>query len=198
MTFLAAHVNDDRAARARITRMTQVRGGGNDFVVRDYTAPSPPLPGELDTIEYHSAGLGDYFLTTSSAEAAVLDAGLLPGWTRTGFAFKSWSTDAGRGVPACRFFGKPGPGPYAHFYTIDANECAFVAASPAWIFEGTPFSEEAPTGGDCAADRIPVMRVYNNFMGGQVAHRYLTSKSEVISMIADGWVYEGAVFCSPP
>ncbi|HEX4523222.1 MAG TPA: hypothetical protein VH704_06860 [Casimicrobiaceae bacterium] len=198
MTFLAAHVNDDRAARVRITRMTAVRGGGDDFLVRDYTAPASLLPGELDTIEYFGAALGDYFLTADPQEATVLDAGLLPGWARTGFAFKSWSTDAGRGVPVCRFFGKPGPGPYAHFYTIDPVECAFVAASPAWIFEGVPFSEDPPSGGDCAADRIPVMRVYNNFMNGQVGHRFLTSKSEVISMIANGWLYEGVAFCSPP
>ena len=198
MTFLAAHVNDDRASRVRIARMTTVRGGGDDFVVRDYTAPASLLPGELDTIEYFGAALGDYFLTASLDEAAVLDAGLLPGWVRTGFAFKSWSTDAGHGVPACRFFGKPGPGPYAHFYTIDANECAFVAASPGWIFEGLPFSEDAPSGGDCAADRIPVVRLYNNFMNGQVAHRYLTSHSEVAAMVDDGWINEGAVFCSPP
>lgn len=198
MTFLAAHVNDDRAARVRIARMTTVRGGGDDFLVRDYTAPASLLPGELDTIEYFGAALGDYFLTADPAEAAVLDAGLLPGWARTGFAFKSWSTGAGHGVPVCRFFGKPGPGPYAHFYTIDPVECAFLAASPAWAFEGMPFSEDPPAGGDCAADRIPVMRVYNNFMNGQVGHRFLTSKSEVISMIAGGWLYEGVAFCSPP
>jgi len=73
-----------------------------------------------------------------------------------------------------------------------------VAASPAWIFEGVPFFEDPPAAGDCAADRIPVMRLYNNFMNGQVGHRYLTSKSEVVSMIADGWLYEGVAFCSPP
>jgi hypothetical protein len=198
MTFLAAHVNDDRAARVRIARMTMVRGGGNDFLVRDYTAPSSLLPGELDTIEYFGSALGDYFLTAAPEEAAVLDAGLLPGWARTGFAFKSWSAAAGHGLPVCRFFGKPGPGPYAHFFTIDPVECAVVAASPAWIFEGVPFFEDPPAAGDCAADRIPVMRLYNNFMNGQVGHRYLTSKSEVVSMIADGWLYEGVAFCSPP
>ncbi|MEP6997567.1 MAG: hypothetical protein ABI900_07960 [Betaproteobacteria bacterium] len=198
MTFLAAHVNDDRAARVRIARMTVVRGGGDDSLVRDYTAPAALGPGELDTIEYFGAALGDYFLTAAPDEAAVLDTGLLPGWARTGFAFKSWSTDAGHGVPACRFFGKPGPGPYAHFYTIDPNECAFVAASPGWIFEGLPFSEEAPVGGDCASNRIPVVRLYNNFQGGQVAHRYLTSHSEVAAMMDAGWLNEGAVFCSAP
>ena len=79
MTFLAAHVNDDRAARVRIARMTTVRGGGDDFLVRDYTAPASLLPGELDTIEYFGAALGDYFLTAAPEEAAMLDAGLLPG-----------------------------------------------------------------------------------------------------------------------
>ena len=198
MTFLAAHVSDDRAARVRIARMTSVRGGGIDFLVRDYTAPAALGPGELDTIEYYGAALGDYFLTAAPEEAAWLDAGFLPGWTRTGYAFKSWSLAAGHGLPACRFFGKPGPGPYAHFYTIDANECAFVAASPGWIFEGLAFAEDAPVAGDCNADRVPVVRLYNNFFGGQVAHRYLTSHSEVAAMVADGWLNEGTVFCAAP
>ncbi|HEY7943726.1 MAG TPA: hypothetical protein VIH15_04395 [Casimicrobiaceae bacterium] len=198
MTFLAAHVNDDRAATVRIARMTTVRGGGDDILVRDYTAPAALASDELDTIEYYGAALGDYFLTAAPEEAAVLDGGILPGWTRTGFAFKSFSTGAGHGFPVCRFFGKPGPGPYAHFYTIDANECALVAASPGWIFEGLPFSEDAPVAGDCAADRIPVVRLYNNFMNGQVAHRYLTSHSETTAMVDAGWLVEGAVFCAPP
>ena len=80
----------------------------------------------------------------------------------------------------------------------DEIEAAFVAASPEWIFEGLPFSEDPPTGGDCPADRIPVLRLYNNFMNGQVGHRFLTSKSEAIAMIGDGWLYEGVAFCSPP
>ncbi|HKW81073.1 MAG TPA: hypothetical protein VJQ49_08690 [Casimicrobiaceae bacterium] len=198
MTFLAAHVGDDRAARVRIARMTQVRGGGNDFLVRDYTAPAALGPGELDTIEYYGAALGDYFLTTAPAEAAILDSGALPGWARTGFAFKSWALDAGQGAPVCRFFGKPGPGPYAHFFTLDPAECAFVAASPGWIFEGLAFAEDVPVAGDCAADRIPVVRLYNNSMNGGVVHRFLTSHSEVAAMAGAGWLVEGVAFCSPP
>jgi predicted dienelactone hydrolase len=199
LTFVAAHALDDRLARARIARMTSVRGGGDDVLLIDYTAPGALDPGERDTIEYYNAALGHYFLTAEPAEAAMLDAGVIvPGWTRTGFAFKSWIVGAGDGLPACRFFGTPGVGPNSHFYTIDPTECALVRANPAWTFEGYAFAEEPPLGGDCAADRVPVVRLYNNGMGGQASHRFLTSKSEMAAMLVGGWLIEGTVFCAAP
>ncbi len=124
--------------------MTTVRGGGDDFLVRDYTAPAPLAAGRArhDRIlrrrarrlfpdrsarggrgarRRHPAGLGAYRVCLQ----VMVD------------------RRRPRRSPSCRFFGKPGPGPYAHFYTIDADECALVAASPGWIFEGLPFSEDA-------------------------------------------------------
>jgi hypothetical protein len=36
-------------------------------------------------------------------------------------------------------------------------------------------------------------------MGGQANHRFLTSHSEIAHMVQDeGWLLEGAVFCTPP
>jgi predicted dienelactone hydrolase len=199
LTFIAAHALDDRLARARIARMVSVRGGGDDVLLIDYTAPAALGPGERDTIEYYNSALGHYFLTAFPEEAAMVDAGIeVPGWTRTGFEFKSWSIDAGDGLPACRFFGTPGVGPNSHFYTIDAAECAFVRTNPLWKFEAYAFAEEAPIGGDCAGNRVPVVRLYNNGMGGQASHRFLTSKSEMAEMVADGWLIEGTVFCASP
>ena len=52
--------------------------------------------------------------------------------------------------------------------------------------------------GDCAADRVPVVRLYNNGMGGTANHRFLTSHSETTAMWLAGWVIEGTVFCAPP
>ena len=51
-------------------------------------------------------------MTAEPAEAAMLDAGVVvPGWQRTGYVFKVYARDSGAGIPACRFFGKPGVGP---------------------------------------------------------------------------------------
>ncbi len=198
LTFAAAHVNDDRLARARIARMTSVRGGGDDVLLIDYTAPAPPAVGENLVTEYFSDELGDYFLTAFAGEAAALDAGLLAGWSRTGFQFKAFAAEGNQGIGACRFFGRPSYGPAAHFYTIDPAECAFVKAWPGWIYEGIAFAEDPPAAGDCPANRVPVVRLYNNGMNGQIGHRYLTSHSEMASMVIDGWRVEGTVFCAAP
>jgi serine protease len=77
--------------------------------------------------QYYNAALDHYFITAFADEAADLDAGApVPGWTRTGFTFRSWKSGTGPGNEACRFFGTPGVGPNSHFYTIDPAE--FVAA----------------------------------------------------------------------
>jgi len=73
-----------------------------------------------------------------------------------------------------------------------------VMANPDWTFEGIAFAADAAAAGDCAADRIPVVRLYNNGMGGQANHRYLTSPIEVASTASRGWIVEGAVFCARP
>ena len=124
-TYLAAHAQDDRPARAKVARMTSVAGGGDDRLVIDYTAPAPVSAGERIVVEYHNAALNHYFITADPAEAAMLDAGILvPGWNRTGFNFKAWPAGAPQGLSTCRFFGTPAVGPNSHFYTIDPAECA--------------------------------------------------------------------------
>ena len=129
----------------------------------------------------------------------MLDAGIVvPGWHRTGCDFKVHAADSPAGVPACRFFGAPGIGPNSHFFTIDPAECAKVQANPAWTYEGIAFRTDVPVAEDCAPDRIPVVRLYNNGKGGQANHRYVTSRGEVREMLIEGWVREGVVFCAVP
>ena len=199
LTFLGAYVQDDPLLRVRSARMTEVSGGGTDLLLLDYAAPLPPDADQRLAIEYHNASLDHYFITAEPAEAAMLDAGLLvPGWQRTGFAFKVHAPDSPNGVAACRFFGTPGIGPSSHFFTIDAAECAKVKADPLWTFEGLAFRTEVPNGEDCAVDRVPVIRLYNNGKGGEANHRFLTSHSEILAMVAQGWIREGAVFCALP
>jgi predicted dienelactone hydrolase len=199
LTFIAAHALDDRTALAQIARMVSVRGGGDDRLIIDYTAPAALSAGERVTIEYYAASLKHYFETAEPAEAAMLDAGIIvPGWVRTGFDFKSWTVESGVGVPACRFFGTPGSGPNTHVFSINVAECNKLHADPRWTFEGLAFDEQAPIAEDCPAGRIPVTRLYNNGMGGEANHRYLTSHSEINATAAAGWLIEGVVFCAPP
>lgn len=199
LIFLAAHAQDDRNARAQMARMIAVRGGGDDRLLIDYTAPAALDPGQRDTVEFYNASLKHYFITAEPAEAAQLDAGIVvPGWVRTGFDFKSWTVDSGVGVPACRFFGKPGLGPNTHVFTINVAECNKLRADPKWKDEGLAFDEETPLNNDCPAGRVPVTRLYNNGMGGEANHRYLTSHSEIYATVLGGWLEEGVVFCAAP
>jgi predicted dienelactone hydrolase len=200
LAFLGAYVQDDPLSRATSARMTRVAGGGDDLLLLDRAQPLPPTGSERTAIEYYNASLDHYFMTAEPAEAAMLDAGVIvPGWRRTGYAFNVYVRDTGAGLPACRFFGTPGIGPNSHFFTILANECAIVKNNPLWMFEGIAFNADIPDAiGACAADRVPVVRMYNNGKGGQANHRYLTSHSEIGAMLLEGWIVEGPVFCSLP
>jgi predicted dienelactone hydrolase len=199
LTFLAGYVQGDPVMRARSARMTQVSGGGNDALLLDYAEPSAPDDDQRIAVEFYNPSLDHYFVTAEPAEAAMLDAGVVvPGWVRTGYDFKVHKADSPFGAPACRFFGTPGLGPNSHFFTIDPAECALVKASPFWNYEGIAFKADVPSADDCPVDRVPVVRLYNDGMGGQANHRYLTSRSEIYDMLLQGWTREGDVFCALP
>ena len=200
LTFLDAYVDDNPLARATSARMTRVEGGADDVLLLDRAQPLPPGPSEQWAIEYYNSSLDHYFMTSDPPEVAILDAGVrFPGWNRTGYEFKVYAPTASQGVPACRFFGKEGIGPNSHFFSILPNECEDTLNNPLWTFEGLVFRTEAPNAiGACTPDRVPVVRMYNNGKGGQANHRYLTSHSEIGSMLLQGWMTEGPVFCSLP
>jgi hypothetical protein len=197
--FFAAWVNDDAAAKTRLTSVDHVDGGLDDHKVFyvDPTGSEKPAV-VVQTIEYYNAGLDHYFITAFPDEAAMLDAGVqVPGWKRTGYAFPSWQSGTGPGNEACRFFGTPGRGPNSHFYTINAAECDEVKANPDWTFEAFAFRAVEPISGGCAAEYQTVTRLYNNGMGGQANHRYLTDAAAIDATVARGWSIEGPVFCVP-
>jgi predicted dienelactone hydrolase len=200
LAFLDAYVDDQPLARATSARMTKVAGGGDDVLLLDRAAPLPPGPGQQVAIEYYNPSLDHYFMTADPNEVAILDAGqVIAGWQRTGYAFGVYAPDTSAGVAACRFFGVPGVGPNSHFFTILPYECDAVKRNPLWIFEGLVFRVDGPDpSGNCPADRVPVVRMYNNGKGGQANHRYLSSHSESAEMLREGWIVEGTVFCSLP
>jgi predicted dienelactone hydrolase len=198
LVFLAAHAQDDRSARATLQRMERVAGGGDDRRIVDYTAPAPASGGERIVVEFQNDELAHFFYTADADEAAMLDAGVIvPGWRRTGFAFKAWDRSEASGDASCRYFTSR-DGVYSHFYSIWAPECAILAADPLWRFEAQAYRAGLPAAEDCPAGRMRVTRVYNLMDGGAPNHRFLTSASEIAHMADEDWLVEGSVFCTPP
>ena len=109
-------------------------------------APAPPSARtSASWSSIYNPSLDHYFITAEPAEAAMLDAGVIvPGWPRTGFAFKVRPRRRRARARRCRFFGTPGIGPNSHFFTIDADECAMVKANPFWTYEGIAFNADRP------------------------------------------------------
>lgn len=72
-----------------------------------------------------------------------------------------------------------------------------------WQFEGDVFGILAPdANGNCAANTVPVYRLYNNGQGGAPNHRYTVEPGIRADMISRGWVSEGygalgVIMCSP-
>jgi hypothetical protein len=177
VTFLAAHAQDDRLARATLARMMQVPGGGDDRVLIDYTAPAALAPGERDVIEFYNASLDHYFLSTNPVEIDNLDSGRTVGWVRTGLRFLvHTAADAGTS-PVCRFYRAPAFGD-SHFYSGSPAECAQTAAAHPvdWVYESpSVFYVQLPnpTSGACAAGTVAVYRFFNTVTTN---HRYTTEQ----------------------
>ena len=198
LNFVAAHALDDRVARAKVQRMETVAGGGDDRRIIDYTAPATPIGSERIVVEFQNDALAHFFYTADPDEAAMLDAGVIvPGWRRTGFAFKAWDRFDVNGISSCRFFTNRN-GVYSHFYSINPVECQILLADPLWLFEGFAFRADPPFGEDCAPNRMRVSRIYNLMAGGAPNHRFVTSGSEAAHMVDENWLVEGSVFCTPP
>jgi murein DD-endopeptidase MepM/ murein hydrolase activator NlpD len=154
-------------------------------------------PPRTDIVEYYAPSLDHYFMTGFADEEAALDAGTpIAGWMRTGNAFQAFSTPGSGMSTVCRFFGTPGLGVNSHFYTAFDFECAAVKQMPAWIFEANAFYIDADVS-QCPASTRPVFRLYNNGMGGEPNHRYVTRWPIIDAMQTAGWLLEGVVFCTP-
>jgi hypothetical protein len=153
-------------------------------------------------IEFHNAVLDHYFITADPNEAAAIDSGAAgPGWSRTGYTFKS-----GGPSKAGRFYGNPETnpqtwsrrGPNSHFYSLESAEVAQVKTDQGWRFESYDFNAWPLVAGQCREGTVGVMRAYNQrWAQNDSNHRYTTSSSVYDQMVAAGWSGEGTVFCAP-
>jgi hypothetical protein len=182
------------------------RGAGS-FAYQRSTAsvspPPPPPPPPNTIVEFYNTLLDHYFITADGNEVAAIDNGSAgPGWSRTGDTFK-----AGGDTFVCRFYGSLSPGPNSHFYTADADECAFLkqlqASTPAterrWNFESNDFSTTPAVNRACPAGLLPVYRAYNNGFARNIDsdHRITSNAAAIQAVVARGWIDEGVVMCAP-
>jgi len=153
-------------------------------------------------VEFYNTTLDHYFVTADPVEAAAIDGGAAgPGWSRTGFTFKSGGI--GR---VCRFYGSieinPATGtrrgPNSHFYTVEAAECGAVRQDPGWHFESYDFGTNPRLTPACPAGTVAVYRAYNGrFAQNDSNHRLTTNLAAYNQTLARGWTGEGAVMCAP-
>lgn len=167
-------------------------------------APAATVVEYLNTADIPNAPGGHFFYSADAAEQAMVDSGAAGRFQRTGLVFYT-----GGDVSVCRFYGSVSPGPNSHFFTADANECAWlrslqIVPTPTdrqqWNYEGLGFSVVAKAAnGTCPEGSLPVHRAYNDGFtrGVDSNHRYSTSRDALDALVKSaGWLYEGVVFCT--
>jgi len=199
--FFAAHLDGDRSALDLLTRQKNVRGGLNDFLRIDYTAPTALRDGEMLVEEFHNTGFRRFFQTSRQSDKNILDRGLAgPDWSRTGYAFKGYTLPGAAEVrpanqaPVCRFFF---PAILTHFFSAEAADCNLVRGLGT-IDEGIDFWITRARDAACATGTLALTRLYNNrWRENDSNHRYTTSRSLTEALVKEGWIDEGVVMCAP-
>ncbi|MEO8487205.1 MAG: hypothetical protein ABI585_12805 [Betaproteobacteria bacterium] len=173
----------------------QPRGGSVGITITGDVGSATPIA----AVEYFHAGFGHYFMTAQADEIAGLDGGAYGGaFTRTGREFDIFDGPVAGAVPVCRFFTVTFAPKSSHFYTADADECAFVKENPDWQYEKVAFYVRRYNAG-CPAGQVPVYRIYNNGMSGAPNHRYTTDLALYGTFVnTQGWAAEGIRFCAVP
>jgi hypothetical protein len=160
-------------------------------------------PASVRLVEFYNAAQDHYFVTAAPNEIADLDAGVHPGWERTGLSFNVNASDVDGANPVCRFYIPPALGD-SHFYSASADEClrtrqrfpGFVLESAAAFRIGLPDTSV----GACPARTIPVYRLWDGRVDSN--HRYTTDAQTRQHMRSVGWIAEGygddqVIMCAP-
>jgi hypothetical protein len=157
---------------------------------------------DTEAVEFYNALNKHYFITATASEAKIIDSGGAgEGWMRTGRSFQAWLKKAdapATAQPVCRFYSS---GANSHFYTAGGAECEGLKSTRSgWQYEGIAFYIQAPVNGQCPADTVELLRVYNNgFSNGEGSnHRFVDDASLKELMVESHWSAEGTVFCAAP
>ena len=151
--------------------MTSVAGGGDDRLEQDYIAPSPAATDERIAVEYYNPSLDHYFITAEPAEAAHARCGHHRSRVAAHRLQLHRCAPAGRPAWSVRLpiFGTPGIGPTLAFLHDRSRRVRQSEGESVLDVRGIAFNSEAPVNADCAIDRVPVVRLYNNGKGGQAS-----------------------------
>lgn len=201
--FFAAYLDNNLTMRDRLTRQKNIRGGLDDNLRIDYTAPSALLAGEVLVEEFYNSDFRRYFLTSRAADKSIIDRGLAgKNWARTTDSFKGYTLPGPTELrvpsqaPVCRFFF---PAILTHFFSAETADCNLVRNLAGTIDEGIDFwTTRARDVASCPTGTYAVTRLYNNrWRENDSNHRYTTSRSLAASHVAQGWIDEGVVMCAP-
>lgn len=203
LTFLDAYmdVGFDAGAMTRFIKMADVNGGGYaQQLLLDVHVPLPGTLGQVPALEFHNTATNHYFIAPGAGEIdAILHGSAGPGWQLTGQSFNVWlnPTPGDSTLPVCRFYSYPFN---SHFFTLDPVECEAVKHNRDWTYEGIGFDIRPPDLHDqCPAGYLGVLRAYNDRAAQNDAnHRFTTSDSTLLDMVARGWIPEGIAMCARP
>jgi hypothetical protein len=171
-------------------------------VATNFAGQSASVPaGAITVIEFYNATLDHYFISPLAPDIDALDTGLFAGWSRTGYSFAAFPSQAsgGAGVnPVCRFYIPPQHGD-SHFFSASPTECTSILQKIATDPNYSGYSYESPnafhialpdTGtGACPAGTIPVYRLWNQRADSN--HRFTTDSVVKAQMLAKGYFPEG-------
>jgi uncharacterized protein (DUF1800 family) len=147
-------------------------------------------------VEFYLEPFNKFYLSAIPSEWAGLDALSAQGWRRTGITYTANTANQDANTrPVCRFFH---PGVASHFFTIDPNDCALLAAQPDFVNEGIAWHAYAAVDGKCAAGTAPLYRTFNNGANannGPANHRYFSDFSFYQTYAAKGYALEGLTMC---
>lgn len=162
----------------------------------DDGAVAPVAKGLATAVEYYQLDDERYFTTADATEIAALDAGLFPGWYRTGSRYRvrtGASTDA---MPICRIFVPAAPGRREfHFYSRSPAACAAELGKRGGFDEGVVFYAPVPdASGQCAEGTAPVWKLA---AAGGPAFAYTPNAKRRDTLAANGYAITGVEFCVP-
>jgi len=148
-------------------------------------------------VQYYHRAFEHYFVSADPDEVAMLDRGMLAGWSRTGTRFRVDNAPGPELSPVCRFYTSAFAGRASHFFTASAGECELVKRNPAWTYEGIAFyARVSDTRGSCGSAASPVYRLYNNGHDGAPNHAYVVDAYHRDALIAADWFFEGVAYCA--
>ena len=173
-----------------------------NFPIPEYIGVPPP-PVKVIAVEFYHAGYDHYFIAATAEDARILDTGMLPGWSRTGYSFHVWAGAGGNTNPVCRYYIPPANGG-SHFFSASPDDCAIIPIHYPWLVKESDaaFYIALPdlTTGACSANQVAVYRFWNGRFDSN--HRYTTSLAVKTAMIAAGYIAEGygpdqVTMCAP-